>query len=141
MQIGFNLLLWTAHVERAHVPVLEDLKRCGYDGVEIPIFEGAPDHYAELGRELDRLELDRTAIGVIPSVDMNPIGAEAAQREAALKHMAWILDCAGALGATILARALAFDARPFLGRAGDRGGDRPRDRVSPRSGDMRRSVA
>ena len=72
-------------------PLDEAIRRIaaiGYDGVEIPIFEGAPDHYAELGRELDRLDLDRTAIGVIPSVDMNPIGAEPAQREAALKHMA-----------------------------------------------------
>jgi D-psicose/D-tagatose/L-ribulose 3-epimerase len=115
MKIGFNLLLWTAHVDRAHLPVLEDLKRCGYDGVEIPIFEGAPDHYAELGRELDRLDLDRTAIGVIPSVDMNPIGAEASQREAALKHMAWILDCAGALGATILAGPLHSTLGHFSG--------------------------
>src|ERR1700730_8830187 len=115
MKIGFNLLLWTAHVERAHLPVLEDLKRCGYDGVEIPIFEGGPDHYAELGRELDRQGFDRTAIGVIPSVDMNPIGAEPAQREAALRHMAWILDCAVALGATILARPLHSTLGHFSG--------------------------
>jgi D-psicose/D-tagatose/L-ribulose 3-epimerase len=115
MKIGFNLLLWTAHVDRAHLPVLEDLKRCGYDGVEIPIFEGAPDHYAELGRELDRLGLDRTAIGVIPSVEMNPIGADAAQREAALKHMTWILECAGALGATILAGPLHSTLGHFSG--------------------------
>ena len=52
MKIGFNLLLWTASVQRGHWPILEDIKRTGYDGVEIPVFEGAPAQYAELGREL-----------------------------------------------------------------------------------------
>jgi hypothetical protein len=44
MKVGFNLLLWTAHVQREHWPILEDLKRTGYDGVEIPVFEGEPAH-------------------------------------------------------------------------------------------------
>ncbi|HXT07615.1 MAG TPA: sugar phosphate isomerase/epimerase [Roseiarcus sp.] len=99
MKIGFNFLLWTSHVERQHWPILADLKATGYDGVEIPIFEGTPEHYAELGRELDRLGLERTVIALFPSTEMNPIGADVAQREAALRHMSWIVDCTVALGA------------------------------------------
>ena len=64
MKIGFNLLLWTDHVQRQHWPVLDELKHCGYDGVEAPVFEGRPDTYAELGDELDRRGLERTAISV-----------------------------------------------------------------------------
>ncbi len=117
MKIGFNLLLWTAHVERQHWPVLEELKRCGYDGVEIPVFEGDPDHYAELGRELDRLGLERTVIALFPGTEMNPIGADAAQREAGLKHMTWILDCARALGAKVVGGPLHSTLGHFSGEA------------------------
>ena len=46
MKIGFCMLLWTTHVTEKHRPILEDLKATGYDGVEIPVFEGTPDHYA-----------------------------------------------------------------------------------------------
>jgi len=36
MKIGFNMLLWTTHVTKEHLPILETLKKVGYDGVEIP---------------------------------------------------------------------------------------------------------
>jgi len=48
MKIGFNLPLWTTNVQSEHWPILEDIKRVGYDSVEIPVFEGAPAQYAEL---------------------------------------------------------------------------------------------
>ena len=38
MKIGMNLLLWTANVTEAYDPLLIDLKKTGYDGVEIPVF-------------------------------------------------------------------------------------------------------
>ena len=117
MKIGFNLLLWTAHVEPKHWPILEDLKRCGYDGVEIPIFEGTPEHYAELGRELDRLGLERTVISLFPGTEMNPIGADAAQQEGARRHMAWILDCSAALGAKVVGGPLHSTLGHFSGDA------------------------
>ena len=50
MKIGFNLLLWTGHVEDRHLPHLEALKRAGYDGVEVPAFGGDAAHYRRLGR-------------------------------------------------------------------------------------------
>ena len=117
MKIGFNLLLWTAHVERQHWSVLEQLKQCGYDGVEIPVFMGSPDHYAELGRELDRLGLERTTIALFPEPEMNPIGADAAQREAGLRHMTWILDCTKALGAGVVGGPLHSTLGHFSGEA------------------------
>ena len=72
MKIGFCMLLWTTHVTEEHRPILEDLKATGYDGVEIPVFEGTPDHYARLGRMLDEIGLERTAITVIPLARQEP---------------------------------------------------------------------
>ena len=51
MKLGFNLLLWTPHVTAAHESILKDLKKTGYDGVEIPMFEGDPAHYAKAWRD------------------------------------------------------------------------------------------
>ena len=52
MLLGFNMLLWTPHVTEEHVPILKALKATGYDGVEIPFFEGDPAHYQKIGRQL-----------------------------------------------------------------------------------------
>jgi len=97
VKIGFNMLLWTAHVQSEHWALLEDLKSTGYDGVEIPVFEGEPAHYAEIGRRLEHLGLESTGIGIIPGVEMNPIGEAREQRAAALKHIEWIIECAAAM--------------------------------------------
>ena len=40
MKIGFCMFLWTTNVTARHKNLLKDIKATGYDGVEIPIFEG-----------------------------------------------------------------------------------------------------
>jgi D-psicose/D-tagatose/L-ribulose 3-epimerase len=98
MKVGFNLLLWTTHVTKAHIPILKDLKKAGYDGVEIPMFEGKPDHFAWLGGVLDELGLERTSVAILPSPDGNSLSPDAASRAAALEHIKWVIDCNHALG-------------------------------------------
>ena len=66
MKIGFCMLLWTTSVGEEHRGLLANIKATGYDGVEVPVFDGTPDDYAAIGRVLDELELGRTAISVIP---------------------------------------------------------------------------
>ena len=53
MKIGFNLLLWTTHLVEKDFYLLEKLKSAGYDGVEIPIFEGKVEHYKKIKSVLD----------------------------------------------------------------------------------------
>ena len=53
MKLGFNLLLWTPHVTAEHEPLLRSLKKTGYDGVELPLFEGDPVAQC-LVRHMDR---------------------------------------------------------------------------------------
>ena len=61
MKFGMNLLLWTGEMHDGLMPVLESIKEMGYDGVEIPVFEMDVEKYAEWGRRLDELGLERTA--------------------------------------------------------------------------------
>ena len=65
MKYGMNLLLWTSHLTSKHFPLLEKLKKTGYDGVEIPIFEGDEKHYAGIKKELDRQGLKCTTVTVM----------------------------------------------------------------------------
>ncbi|HEV7277143.1 MAG TPA: sugar phosphate isomerase/epimerase family protein [Devosiaceae bacterium] len=103
MKLGFNLLLWTTHVTEQHLPIIERLQATGYDGVEIPIFEGTPDHYERLGRRLRDLGLGATGIGVMPGGGRSAVSPDPAERRAALAHINWLVDCTAALGGDIAA--------------------------------------
>lgn len=99
MQVGINLLCLSGFIEAEHLPQIERLKALGYDGVEVPVLRGTPEHYAWLGRELDGLGLRRTTTSVIPSAHANPVSADAEVRRAGRAHLDWAVDCALALGA------------------------------------------
>jgi D-psicose/D-tagatose/L-ribulose 3-epimerase len=101
MKLGFNLLLWTTHVVDEHVPLFDRLKTTGYDGVEIPLFEGEVSHYKRLGRIVKDAGLAASAVTVLPT-GKSAIAAEAAERALALDHLKWAIDCAAALGANVL---------------------------------------
>ncbi len=114
MKTGFNLLLWTTHVTAEHTPILKSLKRAGYDGVEIPVFEGVPDHYARLGETLDKLGVGRSVVSAL-GVGKNPLSASPAERKAAIAHTKWFIDCSAALGADILAGPMHSELGYFSG--------------------------
>lgn len=128
MKIGFCMLLWATHVTEQHRRIIEDLKKTGYDGIEVPVFEGTPDHYAKLGRQLDEIGLERTAISVIPSLDKNPLGADPAHRQAAVDYLKYLVDCTAALGGTQIAGPLHQTLGHFSGSgATDEERERARD--------------
>jgi D-psicose/D-tagatose/L-ribulose 3-epimerase len=99
MRLSINLLCVTDFVDDSYLPVLELAKRAGFDGVEIPVLKGGPEHYEKLGKMLDRLDLPRTTTSIVASQDANPVSADASSRANGRKHLDWILDCGLALGA------------------------------------------
>jgi D-psicose/D-tagatose/L-ribulose 3-epimerase len=115
MRIGFCMLLWTTHVVDEHRALIEDIAATGYDGIEVPIFEGEPEHFARLGGMLDEIGLGRTAITAIPTVDMNPLSADPEVRQAAVRYLNHCTDCAAALGATQIAGPLHQTLGHFSG--------------------------
>jgi D-psicose/D-tagatose/L-ribulose 3-epimerase len=102
MKFGMNLLLWTGNVEEKHFPVLEMLKKLGYDGVEVPMFDADQKKYAALGKKLDGLGLERTVVTVRTQAD-NPISSDPKVRTAGVEANRQALDCCHALGAKVLA--------------------------------------
>jgi D-psicose/D-tagatose/L-ribulose 3-epimerase len=128
MKIGFCMFLWTTNVTGKHRRLLKDIKATGYDGVEIPIFEGTPDDYKRLGEMLDRIGLERTAVTAMGDPSMNLISPDAATRRKGIAYMKWAIDCAAALGAVRLSGPMHSTLGAFTG-------------VGPTSAEKKRSVA
>ncbi|MCC7087444.1 MAG: sugar phosphate isomerase/epimerase [Pirellulales bacterium] len=100
MQFGMNLLLWTDHLHDGLLPVLEMLKRQGWDGVEIPVLDLSLN-YAEWGKRLRDLDLRCTAATARTAAD-NPISPDAKIRAAGVEATKRALDCCAALGSKLL---------------------------------------
>jgi D-psicose/D-tagatose/L-ribulose 3-epimerase len=100
MKYGMNLLLWSGEMHESLLPVLEQLKGMGFDGVEIPIFNLDLD-YAWWGKKLDELGLQRTAV-TVRNLDDNPISSDPAVRARGVALNAKTLDCCAAAGVEAL---------------------------------------
>ena len=105
MKLGMNMLLWSTDVTGPEYrPVFEMLRDEGYDGVEVPIFDTAPDaveSYERLGAELAGLGLTALGVGAL-SADDSPISPEREVRERAARVTKGAVDACAALGARTL---------------------------------------
>ncbi|MGA2617754.1 MAG: sugar phosphate isomerase/epimerase family protein [Thermoguttaceae bacterium] len=101
MRYGLNLLLWTDTLDEGILPVLEDIKRIGYDVVEVPIFECDVAKYGRWGKRFDDAGLARTGV-TIRGVEDNPMSPEAAVRSKGIEANKAAVDCAAAAGCTAL---------------------------------------
>jgi D-psicose/D-tagatose/L-ribulose 3-epimerase len=115
MKLGMNMLLWSTDVSgREYDETFAMLKDAGFDGVEIPIFDREVDKYAELGRRLDDLGLERLAVSARGPVD-NPISDDPAVRAEAVAATRANLDSAAALGASLICGPLGAPLGVFSG--------------------------
>ncbi|HMC65811.1 MAG TPA: TIM barrel protein, partial [Gemmataceae bacterium] len=102
MKTSMNLLLWATHVTEQHFPLLGKLKQTGFDGVEIPIFDGDDNHYKRIRKELDNLGLQCTTVGLMMP-DANPISPDPALRKAAVERFKRLIGWTAILGGEIFA--------------------------------------
>jgi D-psicose/D-tagatose/L-ribulose 3-epimerase len=102
MRAGFNLLLWTTHVSDVHLPLLGKLKATGYDGVEIPLFEGEAGHFRWLTRALREAGLACTTATALPDQAHSAISPDASSRAGALDHLKWAIEGSAELGSALL---------------------------------------
>jgi D-psicose/D-tagatose/L-ribulose 3-epimerase len=101
VQIGFNLLVVSGFVTSEHYPLLDRLKALGYDGVEIPIFDGDLPHYQELGRVCRDKGL-RTTFATIVTEDTNPLSPDSRVRAKARDRLHHAIDCGHAIAAEVM---------------------------------------
>ena len=102
MKIGINLLLWSVEITDKHDFILEDLKKVGYDGVEIFAYQIDDfKYYENLRKKFDSFGLECTVIsGADESV--NPISADASIRKAAVERFKKLIDICHIMGSPVL---------------------------------------
>lgn len=128
MKVGMNLFLWTDDpADEMWLPLYEKLKAIGFDGVELPIFDTQPEKFAKLGRRLDDLGLERTAITVRAPED-DPISPDPKVRKNAVAASKRVIDCCEAVGARLLGGPVYAAIGVFSG-------------AGPTSDELARSVA
>jgi D-psicose/D-tagatose/L-ribulose 3-epimerase len=91
IKVGFDVLTWSAVITDDLKPIVERLKKIGYDGVEF--FVGAPDvaAYKWMGDYTKDLGLEVTAVTVVGK-DESPISEDAGVRAKALDRIKWMID-------------------------------------------------
>lgn len=85
----------------------------GWDGVEVPVFEGTPADHIRLGRQLEDMGLKRTVVAIVAEGD--PLSEDASVRQAGIDHLKFVADCSVALGAEVLCGPLTQPLGVFSG--------------------------
>lgn len=134
MRTSMNLLLWATHVTSQHYPILAKLKQAGWDGVEMPLFEGEEAHFKTVRAELDRQGLKCSSAVTVATPDANPISPDAGVRQAGLDRIKWALDMTATLGGEIL-------CGPYHSALGAFSGQPPTDEEKHRAVDVLRQAA
>ena len=66
------------------------------------MFMGDPPHFRALGARIADMGLEATGIGVMPGGGKSAVSADPGEREAALDHIKWLIDCTEALGGKLV---------------------------------------
>lgn len=92
------MLLWTNHVTEEHFGIVENLKKTGYDGIELYMGDGDVKHYKKLGDYFKSLGLGVTTVtGLAPEENIS--SEDKIIRQNGLDRLKWAIDNAEALGA------------------------------------------
>jgi len=115
MKVGMNLLLWTAAAGEEHLPILDQIKGWGFDGVEFPMFSPDCSPWPWLGQYLRDNGLESTVVAIMAE-DGSLIDEDAAARQRGLDHLKASVDSCAALGAKTLAGPVYHPVGALIGR-------------------------
>jgi len=114
-KIGLNLFLWSGQATEALFPVLENVRKWGFDGVEFPLFHTDEDVYRKLRAKLDELGLRSTGC-TVAMPERNPISDIPEVRRAGIEHVKDMLRMCNILGAEVLCGPLLAPVGLLKGR-------------------------
>lgn len=99
MKFGISLLYWGVVMNDDMIPILQKIKKAGFDAVEVPVFlDIEPKNYRKWAQVLDDIGLERHAITARLAHD-NPISADPAVRAVAIETNKKACESAAVLGA------------------------------------------
>lgn len=100
-KIGFNVLAWSAAMSDDLKPILDRLKKIGYDGAEF--FVGSDDipAYKRIGEHCRNIGLEVTTVFVL-SPEENLVSPDNDVRQKGLEKIKWTIDRSHDLGSQVL---------------------------------------
>ena len=101
MKIGMNMLVWTANVTEAHYPIVDSLKKTGYDGIELFLGTGDEKLYASHGRHFSNIEMGVSCVTCL-SPETNIASANEQIRNSGFDQLKWAIDMCANLDADVL---------------------------------------
>jgi D-psicose/D-tagatose/L-ribulose 3-epimerase len=105
VKFGVNVLIWTANFTPQHLPLLPEIKRQGFDGIEVPLFSPADFCASDIRRGVEQNALECTACSVIPR-GLSIGSDDHSVRQKARTHIEDCVKLAAHAGAKILAGPL-----------------------------------
>ncbi|GAB3217563.1 sugar phosphate isomerase/epimerase [Algoriphagus aestuariicola] len=115
-KIGFNVLAWSAEMSEALLPILDRLKKIGYDGAEFFVGGSPEESFKLVGKHCADIGLEVTTVTVL-GPDENPISPNAHVREKSKERLRWVLDRAADLNSQVLCGPFHSAFATFASRA------------------------
>jgi D-psicose/D-tagatose/L-ribulose 3-epimerase len=114
MKFGANTFIWADRFGRDQFPLLETIKRAGFDGIEIPLFE--PDRMLdrEIRRAIEQHGLECTVCSVIPAT-MHVGSKDDSIRKRTVEHLRACIETTAELGSKVIAGPLYAPVGYFSG--------------------------
>lgn len=133
MRFGICLYLWTTDLTDKYLHLIGDMKRLGYDGVEVPLSSANASDYAQIRRALDDEGMACTTI-INVGLDKDTSSADPAVRRAGLDELKFGIDTSALLGSDVMAGPYQCAYAHFTGAG-------PTDAELDRSAEVLRQAA
>jgi D-psicose/D-tagatose/L-ribulose 3-epimerase len=105
VKFGVNVLIWTANFTRENLPLLPEIKRRGFDGIEVPIFSPADFQPSAIRRGVEENGLECTACSAIPP-GLSVLSDDRSVRQKSRTYVEACIKAAADAGAKTLAGPL-----------------------------------
>jgi D-psicose/D-tagatose/L-ribulose 3-epimerase len=114
-KIGVNTFIWSADFDRTSVRMLGEIRRMGFDGVELPLIRPRELPVAEIRTELAATGLEPTFCAILPP-GLDSIGPDAGVRQKTRMFLGECVEIAAGLGGSILCGPVYAPVGKLTGR-------------------------
>lgn len=120
MKFGANTFIWADRFGAEQFPILETIKRAGFDGIEVPLFDPGQYRSRAARRAIEQHDLESTVCSVLPE-QLHTGSSEAEIRKRTLEHLRACIEATAELGSRLIAGPLYAPVGYFSGsrRNGD----------------------
>lgn len=114
MKFGANTFIWSDRFGEEQYPLLEKIKRAGFDGIEVPLFDPGQYRGSVARRAIEQHGLECTVCSVLPA-GLHSGSADAGTRRRAEEHLRASVATTAELGSRLIAGPLYSPVGYFSG--------------------------